>query len=104
MSEAKTWWKADKSAWRNELHIRPVKVIKETPAMITIEEDWEGRPHISRCAKRSDWYNYFATHAEAKQFLTDFFTEKIKIVEEHIIKDKATLERVSAEKEPEAKP
>jgi 4'-phosphopantetheinyl transferase EntD len=90
MSEYQTWYKV--SGIKYEPTIEPVKVSKVTPKTITVVNRWtfmnENAPdRFDRCAKESDYDNYFPTEREANDFVLtklktrrDYLAEKLQEV------------------------
>ena len=93
-----------KYTYRTGGHGQPIEkfeVVQETKAFITY---WcpffGGTPIVERSAKRSSYYNFFDTFAEARQFLlarkdTEIANYKLRI--ENLISDRARIEKLQEE-------
>lgn len=82
-----------RTGWGNEL-IKEVEVEKQTEKSIWIKNRYNGK--VTRCAKHSNYDNFWKTIEEAKQHLTEKYNRIIKSAEykiEHAISNLEELKK-----------
>lgn len=74
------------------IEIKELEMVRETEKQVVYLYKWsEDNIREEKSNKISDWYRFFKTYEDAKEFLLNRENEKVKYLEEEILKHKNNI-------------